>query len=51
MTPAAYIMGTATYWYAPEVKYFVKCEYDAAHVKYYKGDIVNWELTSFQLKK
>jgi hypothetical protein len=41
----------AFYWYSPEVKYFVKCEYDPAAVKEYAGEVVNWELTSFQLKK
>jgi len=39
------------YWYSPDVKYFVKCEYDPAVVKEYQGEVVNWELTSFQLKK
>jgi hypothetical protein len=39
------------YWYSPEVKNFVKCEYDPAAVKEYQGEVVNWELTSFQLKK
>ena len=39
------------YWYSPEVKYFVKCEYDPVAVKEYQGEVVNWELTSFQLKK
>jgi hypothetical protein len=39
------------YWYSPKVKYFVKCEYDPAAVKEYLGEVVNWELTSFQLKK
>jgi hypothetical protein len=38
------------YWYSPDVKYFVKCQYDK---DWMKGDkeIFNWELTSFQLKK
>ena len=37
------------YWYSPDVKYFVKCQYDK---DWMKGDkeIFNWELTSFQLK-
>ena len=39
------------YWYSPDVKYFVKCEYDPAAVKEYRGEVVNWELTSFRLKK
>ena len=33
------------YWYSPDVKYFVKCEYDKTFGK------KDWELTSFQLKK
>jgi hypothetical protein len=39
------------YWYSPEVKYFVKCDYDPAAVKKFLGEVVNWELTSFKLKK
>jgi hypothetical protein len=39
--------GESLYWYAPEVKYFVKCEYDTI---YWIG-VTNWELISFQLKK
>jgi hypothetical protein len=39
------------YWYSPNVKYFVKCEYDPASVKEYRGEVFNWELTSFYLKK
>jgi hypothetical protein len=38
------------YWYSPEVKYFVKCQYDKEWMKGNK-EIFNWELTSFQLKK
>ena len=38
------------YWYSPEVKYFVKCEYEKGWMKEDKT-IFNWELTSFQLKK
>lgn len=38
------------YWYAPDVKYFVKCQYDKDWIKDQK-EIFNWELTSFQLKK
>jgi hypothetical protein len=38
------------YWYSPEVKYFVKCQYDKEWMKGSK-DIFDWELTSFQLKK
>ena len=38
------------YWYSPEAKYFVKCQYDKDWTKD-KKDIFNWELTSLQLKK
>jgi hypothetical protein len=38
------------YWYSPDVKYFVKCEYDKGWMKENK-EIFNWELTSFQLRK
>jgi hypothetical protein len=39
--------GTAIYWYAPEVKYFVKCQYDKG---YFQG-VKDWELVSFKLNK
>lgn len=38
------------YWYSPDVKYFVKCQYDKDWMKN-KKDIFNWELISFQVKK
>jgi hypothetical protein len=38
------------YWFAPDVKYFVKCQYDKDFMKESK-EIFDWELTSFQLKK
>jgi len=38
------------YWYSPEAKYFVKCQYDEDWMKGQK-EVFNWELTSFQLKK
>jgi hypothetical protein len=38
------------YWYSPDVKYLVKCEYDKDWMKD-KKEIFNWELTSFQLKE
>jgi hypothetical protein len=41
---------TNRYWYSPEVKYFVKCQYDKDWMKEDK-EIFNWELTSFQPKK
>jgi hypothetical protein len=34
------------YWYSPDVKYFVKCQYDKAWVEESK-EVFNWELTSF----
>ena len=43
-------LGKHLYWYSPEVKYFVKCQYDpnieAAYEEY-----VSWELTAFEVKK
>jgi len=38
------------YWYSPEVKYFVKCQYDKDWMKGLK-ELFNWELTSFKLKR
>jgi hypothetical protein len=38
------------YWYSPDVRYFVKCQYDKDWMKSDK-EIFNWELTSFQIKK
>ncbi len=38
------------YWYSPNVKYFVKCQYDKDWMKGNR-EIFDWELTSFQLKK
>jgi hypothetical protein len=38
------------YWYSPEVKYFVKCQYDKDWLMGQK-EVFNWELTSFDLKK
>lgn len=38
------------YWYSPEVKYFVKCQYDKDWIKGQK-EAFDWELTSFELKK
>jgi hypothetical protein len=40
-------LGKVIYWYAPEVKYFVKCIYD----KHYFMGIADWELVSFKLNK
>ena len=41
---------TNHYWYSPDAKYFVKCQYDKDWMKGNK-EIFDWELTSFQLKK
>ena len=38
------------YWYSPEVKYFVKCQYDKDWIMGQK-EVFNWELISSQLKK
>jgi len=38
------------YWYSPDAKYFVKCQYDKDWMKGQK-EVFDWELTSFQLKK
>ena len=38
------------YWYSPDAKYFIKCQYDKDWMKGNK-EIFDWELTSFQLKK
>lgn len=39
--------GKSTYWYAPEAKYFVKCQYD----KLLFFGVKDWELASFKLNK
>ena len=48
--PFGVTWGTSQYWYSPEVKYFVKCQYspdaEAAFEEYF-----SWELTAFTLKK
>jgi len=38
------------YWYSPEVKYFVKCQYDKDWMKGNK-EIFDWELVSYELRK
>ena len=43
--------GAIWYWYSPEVKYFVKCQYDMGPTKGYFVGAKDWELTSFELKK
>ncbi|MDH4267629.1 MAG: hypothetical protein OEW45_18535 [Deltaproteobacteria bacterium] len=39
--------GWIRYWYSPDVKYFVKCQYEK---DLFQG-VKDWELTSFTLKK
>jgi hypothetical protein len=40
--------GKTWYWYSPDVKYMVKCQYEKTD---YWDAIYNWELTSFKLKE
>jgi hypothetical protein len=40
--------GKAWYWYSPDVKYMLKCQYD--RTDYWDG-IYDWELTSIKLTK
>jgi hypothetical protein len=40
--------GKVWYWYSPEVKYMLKCQYDRTD---YWEDIYDWELTSIKLIK
>jgi hypothetical protein len=40
--------GKLWYWYSPDAKYMVKCQYEKSD---YWFALYDWELTSFQLKK
>jgi hypothetical protein len=40
--------GKLWYWYSPDVKYMIKCQYEKSR---YWDAIYDWELTSFELKK
>ncbi len=40
--------GKVWYWYSPEVKYMLKCQYDRTE---YWDTIYDWELTSIKLTK
>jgi hypothetical protein len=40
--------GKAWYWYSPDVKYMIKCQYEKGD---YWDEIYDWELTAFILKK
>jgi hypothetical protein len=42
--------ATHLYWYSPDVKQFVKCQYDPIARNFFSG-LFNWELTSFKVKK
>jgi len=42
--------GKSLYWYSPEAKYFVKCQYDHWAEAIF-SEIVSWELTSFKVMK
>jgi len=43
----------AWYWYSPEVKNFVKCQYEKGYIEGIdeRGARENWELVSYELKK
>ena len=41
--------ATTLYWYSPDVKHFVKCEYDP-FARGISADLFNWELASFKVK-
>ena len=44
----------AWYWYSPEVKNFVKCQYEKGYTEAIipeKGARVDWELVSYEFKK
>jgi len=48
------IESKAWYWYSPEVKNFVKCQYEKGYTEARiqgKGTRENWELVSYELKK
>ncbi len=40
--------GKAWYWYSPDLKYMVKCQYEKTE---YWDPIYDWELSSFKLKQ
>jgi hypothetical protein len=42
--------GKVWYWYAPEAKNFVKCQYEKFYTEG-EDERENWELNSLQLKK
>lgn len=48
--PPDQLLSRSLYWYSPEAKYFVKCQYSAAGEAAFE-EIVSWELSSFKVKK
>jgi len=48
--PPDRLWGKSLYWYSPEAKYFVKCQYDP-NIEDVIEEIVSWELSSFKVKK
>ena len=48
-TPPLLSESRAWYWYSPEVRNFVKCQYDKGYDE--MGEREDWELVSFELKK
>jgi len=40
--------GKVLYWYSPDVKYMLKCQYEKSD---YWDEASDWELTAFKLKK
>ena len=40
--------GKVFYWYSPDVKYMLKCQFEKSD---YWDEISHWELTAFKLKK
>lgn len=40
--------GKLWYWYSPDAKYMIKCQYEKSR---YWDAVYDWELTSFELKK
>jgi hypothetical protein len=40
--------GKVFYWYSPDVKYMVRCQFEKSD---YWDETSNWELTAFKLKK
>lgn len=47
-TPGRPKEGKAWYWYSPDVKYMVKCQYEKSD---YWDAPYDWEIASFELKK